>query len=245
MNIVSIIAIIIILLQVLTGMRRGLIKTIFSTFAFAVAIIVAIQFGPMVSRLFQDTSLYTNINERIEQSIFPAEDIQEIDEDQENSDQEDVTRVTDQVELINNLPLPQALKDALIENNNAEIYEALGINRFKAYVANYLTQVVINAISFLLTFAVVFLLLKIIQYSLDLLSKIPVLNGINRIGGMAFGLINGVAFLWIICIVATVFSTTSWGQYLFQQINDSTFLQMIYNNNYLLVGISSMKNLLF
>ena len=80
---------------------------------------------------------------------------------------------------------------------------------------------------------------------LDMLSRIPVVHGLNKAGGFVFGLLNGVVYLWIAFIIVTIFSTTSWGQYIFAQINDSVILSFIYNNNYLLVLLANMGKVLF
>ena len=80
---------------------------------------------------------------------------------------------------------------------------------------------------------------------LDMMSRIPVVNGLNKIGGFIFGLLNGVVYLWIACIIITIFSATAWGQYIFAQINDSVILSFIYNNNYLLELLANMGKVLF
>lgn len=39
---------------------------------------------------------------------------------------------------IEKLNLPQSMKDALIENNNSEVYQLLGVDHFIEYVSTYL-----------------------------------------------------------------------------------------------------------
>lgn len=80
---------------------------------------------------------------------------------------------------------------------------------------------------------------------MDLFSRIPVLNGLNKIGGFIFGLFNGAVYLWIACIIITIFAGTGWGQEIFAQINDSVILSYIYNNNYLLSFLANMGKVLF
>ena len=46
------------------------------------------------------------------------------------------------------MELPERLKDALLENNNSEVYEALGVSSFTHYVSRYLANSLINIISF-------------------------------------------------------------------------------------------------
>ena len=57
-----------------------------------------------------------------------------------------------QIQEIENAPMPQFLKDELIENNNSTIYGELGVNSFPRYVAAYISRLVLNLLSFLVTF---------------------------------------------------------------------------------------------
>ena len=49
-----------------------------------------------------------------------------------------------QREAIERLKLPEQMKEALLENNNTEIYELLGVDRFLDYLGQYLANMVIN-----------------------------------------------------------------------------------------------------
>ena len=141
--------------------------------------------------------------------------------------------------------MPEFIRDLLKTNNNADMYEALGISEFSEYVSNYITCLILNAISLVVSFLVLYIILRIVGCMLDMMSRIPVVNGLNKIGGFIFGLLNGVVYLWIACIIITIFSATSWGQYIFAQINDSVILSFIYNNNYLLELLANMGKVLF
>lgn len=61
------------------------------------------------------------------------------------------------------------------------------------------------ALSFLLIFLVIGLLFYLLGYLLTVMLKIMLLGGINRVGGMLFGLLEGA---FILCMVL-YFSTTS------------------------------------
>ena len=69
MNIVLIVAVVIIIASALAGLGRGLIKSILSTFALIVAIVLALQIMPYGTKLLKTTQLYTTINDSI-QSAF-------------------------------------------------------------------------------------------------------------------------------------------------------------------------------
>ncbi len=232
MNIVAIIALAILVVFGLIGLGKGLVKTVFATFSLIVAIVLAVQVMPYGTKFLKETRLYTTINERIADSVNDKIQIS-------------VDGVSGQMDAIEDMKLPAFMKDLLKTNNNSEMYEALGISKFSEYISNYITCLVLNGISLLAAFVVIYILIRIIGLCMDMLSKVPIVNGLNRIGGLCLGLINGVGVLWLACIVITVGSGTSWGQYMFDQINESIFLSFIYNNNYLLVLLANMGNVLF
>lgn len=156
----------------------------------------------------------------------------------------EITRPAEQAELIQQLPLPASIKDSILENNNAQIYDALGITAFRSYVANYITCLIVNAVSFMFVFLAAIIALKLLAAALNIISYLPVLHSLNKLGGFLFGIVNGLVVLWIICIAATMFSGTELGGYIYGEINKSIFLRLIYDNNYLLTIISSLKYLL-
>lgn len=231
MNILSWVALALLIIFALNGRRRGLIMTVFSTFTMVISIAVAINVSPYVSQTWQDTTFFNIISEHVEETLF-GEDAGELHD------------VSEQAEAIQSLPLPDSIKDALLENNNTQIYDALGITAFKSYVANYLTCLMINALSFMLVFLGSVIVLKIVAGCLNIISYLPVLHSMNKLGGFLLGLVNGFVVLWIVCIAATIFSGTGLGGYIYGQINNSMFLRFIYDHNYLLTIIASLAYLL-
>lgn len=224
-NVVLIVAILIIVAGAVNGWRRGFIKSIFSTFSLIVSIVLAVQAMPYIADYLADTQLYTMVYNGVE-GIFDDR-LTQVEED-----------VSQQTETINELEiLPDALKDMLISNNSSDIYDALGITQFSEYVASSITSLIMNGISFLLAFLIIYIIIRLIGKALDLISRLPVLHSFNKIGGLLFGLFNGVVHLWIVFVIVTIFSGTEIGQYILVQINQSEILSYLYNNNYLLTLI--------
>ena len=232
MNLLSWAAIILLILYAFNGMRRGLIRTVFSTVTIVVAIILASNLSPQVSRAFQETAWFDTLNGQVEASLMGT------------SDMPDEPGVAEQTEIIQQLPLPESIKSSLLENNNTQIYDALGISAFKSYVANYITCLIVNALAYLLVFIAAVIILKILAACLDIISHLPVLHTMNRLGGFLLGLLNGFVILWIICIAASIFSSTELGSYVYGQINESPFLLFVYEHNYLMNIVMSLKYLL-
>ena len=136
-------------------------------------------------------------------------------------------------ESIETLELPKQLKDALLENNNNEVYRVLGVEAFSGYIAKYLANSILNMILFLILFVIVFTGIKIVTVWLDLVARLPVLSGINKIAGGILGGVEGVLYLWVAFLFITAFSATSIGRLLIRQIESSAWLSFLYERNLL------------
>ena len=139
-----------------------------------------------------------------------------------------------QQEAIERAPLPEVFRESLLVNNNQAVYEALGVSTFPEYVSVFLSNIVVNILAGLITFLVVTVVSRCILYSLDLLSKIPVLGVANRLGGAAIGLVTGLVIVWVGFLVITLMYNNGIGQESLRQIGDSRILSALYESNILL-----------
>ena len=235
MNAFSWIAIIILLLCVLNGFRRGFVNSVFSTFSFVVAVTIAVILTPQISEGMMGSPVYKVVYSGVQSTLPSGEAAGEQVQSPQNEEQE---------KLIDSLPLPVYAKENLLNNNNIDIYQALGVNAFQSYVSTYIARFVVNGLSFLMVFVIVFLILKLIAIALDLASKLPVLGAANRIGGLFFGLVNGLFIIWMICSIATLFGGTELASGIYSGINGSDFLSTLYNNNILMDFLTNIRHIL-
>lgn len=205
--------------MILYGHHRGFIRLAVSAVSLIVTLIVVQAAMPQVTGFLKNN---TGIYEAFENSMQEAFGFDENADQQEPS----VQRV-----IIEGMQLPKQLKDALLENNNNEVYRVLGVDTFTKYVARYLANSVINIIGFLVLFVVVFAVLRIVTVWLDLVAKLPILSGMNKIAGAVLGGAEAIFFLWILCFFVTIFAGTEGGRAVIQQIEGSVWLSFIYDNN--------------
>lgn len=231
-NIVLVIVCVIMAVYMIAGAYRGLVKTLFSLFTLAVAVFIASQTGPYAGKVLQHTVVYEMIEGSIEDRIADYA-------------WQQAEKAGEQIEVIDTMPLPEALRRTLVENNNQQIYNALNIDAFAQYLSAYLTCLVLNALGFILCFILAGLILKVMESGLDLLSRLPVIHTFNGLGGAAVGAVKGIVVIWILCIFVTMITSTRLGLYILEQINDNAILSLIYNNNILLNNIGKMSRLLF
>ena len=229
MNILSWAALAVLTYCALRGWRRGLIMTVFSMFATVIAIAISAQLSPQLSRTWQNTAFYEKVSERVEMTLFKGQDSQNDGEEGE-----------DNRGVINSLPLPDVVQNVLASNDDVQ-NNMLGVSAFRKYIADSVTGIILNAISFVLVFVGVSIIMRIIIRCLNLLSRLPVIHTMNKMGGMLVGLLKGLILLWLICIVITIMSGTEAGIYLYGQINESPFLKYIYDNNMIMALITGLK----
>ena len=133
--------------------------------------------------------------------------------------------------------LPEALKRALIENNNDEIYRMLGVEAFVDYVASYLADRIIHTLAFVILFLAVYIGIRLLAHALDLIARLPVLYGMNQIAGALLGLIQALAYFWIFCLVLELFAGTGWGRYLLDSMESVPWVCFLCHHN-LLAGLA-------
>ena len=198
--------------------KKGFVKMALSLFAMIIALVITSAAGPYVkSRLNEYTSWQTNIQTSIQTSFdgYLEEQVEAMEPEQENK-------------VLDKLPIPEVLTGLLKDNNNSSVYEKLGV------VSAYLANMIMTAVAYVVTFIVFLIVLKIIFHFLHLVTRIPGLKQLNSVAGGILALVQGLIFLWILCLVLTAFSNTDWGIQMMGMIKESSFLSLIYNHNLLL-----------
>lgn len=222
MNWLVLVVIAILLVYGILGYKMGLIKTVFSICSMIVALILTMFITPQVSNALQkNDKVVTYFSEKVEEVLK----LDQLDEKMAGVAKE---------EVIKDLPLPDFIKDALVENDETSVYKDLDVSSFSQYLSHSIALTIIKALSFIATFLILLIVLRILCSVLDIISKLPVLKQINQLTGLAAGLARGLIVIWVLCVVITVFSGTEWGKDCFEMINSNTFLSLLYNNNFIL-----------
>lgn len=144
-----------------------------------------------------------------------------------------------QIQEIEESPLPGFLKDELLENNNTTIYEELGVSTFAQYVATYISRMVINIISFLVTFILAIIIVKALMAAVDIIGDLPVVGFFNHLGGGIIGAFVALLIVWLGFLVMTLLYTTAAGAAAFDMIEQSRLLTFLYEKNILLSKLIS------
>ena len=146
-----------------------------------------------------------------------------------------------QIAAIEGADIPGVFKTLLLNNNNEEIYEDLGVESFAQYVAAYATKLVLNILAFILTFVVVTVVLRAIIFALDIVANLPVIGFFNRLGGAVLGAVGALVIVWILFMLITMLYTTSFGREAYDAIQGNEILRIIYEYNPVLKMAVSFK----
>lgn len=222
-NWLTIAVIIWLVLATLAGANRGLVKTVLSFASFFLSVVIMLFVRQPVSDFVKEqTGIYTTIENGI--SSFVEEKTKVLQTSQ--------AQMTDAV--IDSLNLPDVLKNALEQSNSKAVYEQKGAQSVAVYITGWLTDLAFQAVCCVISFLVVWILLRIVTFLLAGIVQLPVLHQIDCIAGAVGGLCIALIVIWIGGIAATAFATAEWGREVLTMITQSKLLTFLYNNNVLL-----------
>ena len=217
MNVLLIITLLILAGFGLVGMKTGLIKMVFSLISTIVALLCAILFSPVLANMLESSDGVHDFLTRKVEIVLEAV----------------VPEGQSATEYMENLPFPEMIKETLQEDSDALQVISAQTLAVKAYVCERIVCVIINSIAFAVTFFAALLALIILCRVLDLISKLPLLNEMNRMAGLAAGLAEGILVIWVFFIVLTMFTGTEFGQNAMRMISENALLSYLYDNNWL------------
>lgn len=203
------------------GYKKGFIRIALSLVVTIISLILALILSPMVSEFIKEkTPIYDTVKKQM--NSYVSEYLEGTIDSASSQTQETA---------INKLNLPTSIKDKLISGNTDKIKQNMGVDKFSEYVSESLTDTLVNAVSILGLFIVIKLLLRVLILMADIISRLPIIHGINKSLGGIIGLAEGLLIIWVVCIGLTAISGTAIGTEIFAAIGENPILNFIYNNN--------------
>lgn len=255
MNILTIVVLAVFVIFMGLGFGRGLLKSCFKIALTAIALLLAYLLSPIISGLIIE---YTTIDNNIRNKIYAAiektveekikeevgQNLNDVDSAIANQlvekELEEEPNRNSQIEFIQDMKLPDFLQTALIDNNNIEMKQEMGVTSFYDYVSTYLARMLVNAVGFFITFIIFNLLFSVTLLLMNMVMRLPGLNALNRLGGAALGFAEALILVWVLFIIIDVAVGTRVGSSLMEQVNESKLLSVIYDKNLLAGFIEEM-----
>lgn len=202
-------------LSALYGYKKGFIHIVLSMVAMLVTTILAgLLTVPVSAMISSATSFDESIHESVSELVASS-------------------GVMD-VNSISKLNLPTQIEEIIIDGASG------AVEGFNEYLVSTVSDLILKAITFFVLIIIIYIIVRIVIFMLDFISKLPVINSINKSGGLVVGLLQGLLFVWIACLIVTAFGDKAWAQEVFAQINANPLLTFIYNNNLIIFIVTTL-----
>ena len=203
----------IIILCVFFGYKKGLTKCVIKILSFVIALVIAfVLFKPVSNFIINNTTLDDNIKNSIVSIV-----------------EEDVSE-NGQVKEDTNLP------KSMVEHINETINNS--INETKVAVVNTVAEQIsvgiINVLVAIGLFIVARITLMFVSAISSIVTDLPIIKQFDKIGGIAYGLIESLIIIFIVFAVISFISPMFENSGLIVAINKSILGSALYNNNLLL-----------
>lgn len=211
--IVDLIIVLVLALFIFAGYKKGLTGSLIKLVSFVVAIALAFMlYKPIANIIKEKTSLAENIEQTIIQT-FGKENVQE-----ENVKEDNIP-----TSILNNI-------SSEIENGTLEARNEIVQNTAKS-----MSITIINVASGIIVFLVARIVLFVISLFIKEITKLPIIKQVDKAGGIAYGILEGMIVIYIILGIISLLSF-AWTDevVIMQAIHESTIGEMLYNNNIIL-----------
>ena len=206
------------------GGFKGFVHTIFTMFSLFLIILLTGILSPHVADYINNhTEIPKRIHSKVEEKINLKEKIKS-------------GMATKRDDLIDSINAPEQLKNLLKEKS-----EKAGVDRSATTesdskslidsIYDRITELIVNAIAYLFTFAVVGVIVIITGLLLDVVAKLPGIKQANTILGAVIGLLQGYMVVSLIYVLATAFGATAFGSGIIGMVAESDILSWFYEHN--------------
>ncbi len=220
--------ILLVALSVYHGVKKGFVKTAFGLVATAAALIIASNFSPLLCEFVKETPAYTSIKDSVNQKVS-----QSLNEAIEQS-AGDVTRIKNFDEIANLLSKAGVDSKELSEQYNQMLSgTSQALSDFTDnLIVTPIADMLCSAACFLLLFFASVIAINIVISLLDLVAKLPILHGVNKLLGALLGALYGALKVFILCtavnIVLLYFTAPQIG--FVSDVGSKTYLFKIFEN---------------
>ena len=236
------------------GSRKGLVRTVFGLFSSIVVLLTGTVISPIISnQLRNNDKIFNAISTRIEKSLENygkngKRDEQSVDKKKTKGKKSKGKKSRELINaddiyvpyklLTGNQAVEEIITDILKNEHIKKAREDVQ-KEVNHRVAIYLTGIVINSGTFILVYFILSVGLLVLGKMLNIISKLPVINELNRMVGGIVGIFQGLVIVWLIFTLMMVFIEKPFIQEGMRQIEENAFLRILYESNIIakIIGI--------
>lgn len=209
----------------IVGLLNGFIYSMFKLASFFVSVIVSIKFYPVVAEILKKTALYTNIQASILKNLLLQR--QELVPRADGAAKQAAAET-----VVNHLKLPGFLKETLI-GNMPEPSKLFDISKIMEQVSVELANIVISIISLVLLYILIRIALAFAKFILQGIARLPVFKQMDKLGGFAFGAVEGLLTIYILLAVIMLFNASVHFKPFFEALDSSILAKFFYQHNFI------------
>lgn len=238
MNWILIIVLAVLALSAFVGYHKGMLRIIYSLVSWIVVLAFVSWATPQINLyLLENTVIYDRIEEYCEGTIRESSS-EQVEMTQQEAEEALVEELGSDDLLANlGVSVPDSVMDGILEKTADATEMFLDESGIYAAVAEGLATFILEGIAFLVALVLAWLVVHIISQLLGIVSKIPVIKGLNRTLGFFVGVIYGFLIVWLGFYIIALGSASEMGQVVVSYIYENPFLTFLYENNLVLTMI--------
>lgn len=216
--IIDIVIILIFIVSIFIAYIRGLSSVIYQLASWIITIIlIFVLCRPITNVIIDTTSLDENISESIQANL--EENFGDDLEEGNTIDEEDSNISNSVIKLIN----------GYIDEAKEE-----GSENITKYVSDEISYIAVSAIVILGIFIFARVVSILLKFILEVIVSIPIFGTVNKIGGIAYGVIRAFLIVYIILAIISLLSPTLANTEIISMIKSSHIGSIFYNDNVIL-----------
>lgn len=214
----DLIIIAILVLSIIMGYKKGLIKVVFNIFAFFIALIATIiLYRPVANIIINNTE----IDDKIKSAII-----------------NNTTEEKQSEESSSNTGMQKYIEDAI--KNTADEAKSQMIETVAKTVSIRAVEILTSIILFIVIRAVL-IVLKVFTQAI---ANLPLIKQFNELGGVVYGIAKGLIIVYIILTIMYFVVSINGKGNISEAINNSYITKILYNNNIIVNYCLLGKNLI-
>ncbi len=204
------------------GYSKGFLRMAVSLAGLLLAVFVTTRLAPqMAGILSENKTVYDSVYGKALELFHNR-----------NSEYNDKSR-EEQNKVIEDYELPSLIISDLIVKNNEEAYKELGVQLFEQYIAKYVTLLVIRCGTFVALWIASAAVIWVVMQVTGILSKLPVIHGLNKTLGLITGGALALIIVWIFFFVLVMFFGNTAAGTLLSDIKENRALNFLYESDIL------------
>ncbi len=216
--IIDIVIILIFIVSIFIAYIRGLSSVIYQLASWIITIIlIFVLCRPITNVIIDTTSLDESISESIQANL--EENFGDDLEEGNTIDEEDSNISNSVIKLIN----------GYIDEAKEE-----GSENITKYVSDEISYIAVSAIVILGIFIFARVVSILLKFILEVIVSIPIFGTVNKIGGIAYGVIRAFLIVYIVLAIISLLSPTLANTEIISMIKSSHIGSIFYNDNVIL-----------